>query len=286
LNSLRPVCTTVATASLLALALVGASGAAGQSGDTVVSQFTEDGPAVPLAPNTTVAYPDRRVLRSARIRIVRPQTGERLHFVEQLGITGTYDSGTGILTLRGRARVPDYQTALRSVWYEHSGDKPASRRTVVIRVVDARGRRSRPGRVRVRVTGVNDAPQLAPASGRFEYGAGGRPQAIAPGIAVLDPDSAISGATVQISSNFTAAEDELAFRSRRGITGTYDSGTGVLTLTGTASPADYQAALRSVTYANGSSSPSGTSRTVSFRVTDALGEPSGVTNFDITFPRG
>ena len=43
-------------------------------------------------------------------------------------------------------------------------------------------------------------------------------------------------------------EDVLGFTNQNGITGTYSNSTGVLTLAGSASVADYQNALASVTY--------------------------------------
>ena len=38
-----------------------------------------------------------------------------LAFTNQLGITGSYDSMSGVLTLSGSSSVANYQTALRSV---------------------------------------------------------------------------------------------------------------------------------------------------------------------------
>ena len=60
----------------------------------------------------------------------------------------------------------------------------------------------------------------------------------------------------------------LGFTNQNGITGSYNSGTGVLTLSGSSSVANYQAALRSVTYADSSDNPSGLTRTVSYQVDD------------------
>ena len=72
----------------------------------------------------------------------------------------------------------------------------------------------------------------------------------------------------QILYGFASAEDTLGFTNENGISGSYNATTGVLTLSGTATVAQYQAALRSVTYANSSDAPSAASRTVSFQVTD------------------
>src|SRR6185295_11222073 len=51
----------------------------------------------------------------------------------------------------------------------------------------------------------------------------------------------------------------------------YNSGSGVLTLSGSATLANYQAALQSVTYFNSSDNPNPATRTISFRVNDGSG---------------
>lgn len=84
----------------------------------------------------------------------------------------------------------------------------------------------------------------------------------------------LTGGSVAITGNFAGAEDVLGFVNQNNITGSYDPASGVLTLTGTSAVANYQAALRSVTYANLSDTPSGLTRTVTFSVNDG---PLGAT---------
>src|SRR5207253_11156920 len=70
-------------------------------------------------------------------------------------------------------------------------------------------------------------------------------------LTVSDVDSAnLTGATVTLSSGYHSAEDVLSFTDTATITGSWDSTTGVLTLSGTDTLAHYQAALRSVKYSN------------------------------------
>src|SRR5205085_6638077 len=92
------------------------------------------------------------------------------------------------------------------------------------------------------------------------------PTVIDAGLTLSDADSStLSGATVTISGGFVAG-DTLAFTNQSGITGSYDSATHVLSLTGIASVADYQAALRSVAFFSPSDDPtagSHFSRTIS-----------------------
>ena len=78
----------------------------------------------------------------------------------------------------------------------------------------------------------------------------------------------LAGATVAISANYASGQDILAFTNQNGITGSWNAGTGVLTLSGTASLAKYQAALRSVTYTDTSDYPTMLPRTVSFVADD------------------
>ena len=70
------------------------------------------------------------------------------------------------------------------------------------------------------------------------------------------------GATISITVGLASGEDRLLFTDQLGVTGSYDVGTGVLTLSGTSSVENYQTALRSVTYGNVSSNPDTTQRTV------------------------
>ena len=118
------------------------------------------------------------------------------------------------------------------------------------------------------INAVNDAPQVS-ATGTLSYIENQAASAINSALTVSDPDSALlNDATVSISGNFHAGEDVLGFSNQNGITGSYNAVTGVLTLSGTASVADYQTALRSVTYFNASEKPSGDTRTISFQVDD------------------
>ena len=121
--------------------------------------------------------------------------------------------------------------------------------------------------VGITVNPVNDAPVVDAHGGSLAYTENDAATAIDTALTISDVDSAtLHGATVQIASDhFHASEDVLGFADQNGITGDYNN--GVLTLTGTASVADYQTALRSVTYYNSSDNPSSDTRTVSSRST-------------------
>ena len=113
------------------------------------------------------------------------------------------------------------------------------------------------------------------------------PPAIDAVLTVADVDNAnLASATVSIASGFFAG-DALNFTNQNGITGSYNGATGVLTLTGTATVAQYQAALESVTFSSSSANPThfGTDsgRSISWVVNDGtLNSAAQTTTVNIT----
>src|SRR5262249_12886366 len=75
------------------------------------------------------------------------------------------------------------------------------------------------------------------------------------------PVTTLTGATVSIIAGFNGSQDVLRFTNQNGISGSYSATTGVLTLSGAASVANYQTALQSVAYFNSSNLPNGGSLT-------------------------
>lgn len=125
-----------------------------------------------------------------------------------------------------------------------------------------------PVQVQVTASSVNDAPVLTTSSA-LPYTENATAVAINNVLTLSDIDSPnLTGATVSITTNFANGQDVLGFTNQNGISGSYNASTGVLTLTGTSTVANYQAALRSVTYRNSSENPSTAVRTISFAVDD------------------
>ena len=96
------------------------------------------------------------------------------------------------------------------------------------------------------------------------------------GVTVADVDNAtLASATVQITGGLQSAQDVLLFTNNGttmgNIAGSYTAGTGVLALTSsgaTATLAQWQAALQSVSYDDTAASPNTANRTISFVVND------------------
>ena len=245
--------------------------------------FDGGGSPVTLDGTLTVSDPDGAGdLTGATVTISSGlQSGDALNFTNQNGITGSYDGTTGILTLTGTTTVANYQTALDSITYSFSptnadptGGAGDTSRTISWTVTDA----STSNGTSTTATSTLDVVHVAPtvtAGGTATFDGGGSPVTLDGTLTLSDPDSAgnLTGATVKISSGLLSG-DSLNFTTQNGISGSYDSATGLLTLTGTASVANYQTALDSVTYSfsptNGDPTNGGidTGRTVSWSVTD------------------
>jgi hypothetical protein len=186
-------------------------------------------------------------------------------------------AGTATVTLSGMTRSnAQMSTLIDGMTYSNSSDNPGSNNRVVTitGISDSGGSNNTaaPNRVStVTVIAVNDAPTLAPANNVSAYTEGGTAAVLSPSITISDPDSTtFQGATVTIS-DFRAG-DVLAVGTPGSFTASYDSNTGVLTLTGPGTLAQLQTALRSVTFSSTSDDPTfgGTdgTRQINFTVTD------------------
>gem|GEM_PF-3865804 len=245
------------------------------------ASFTEDGPSVAVDTGITVADQDSATLASGTIQITGAlQTAEDvLAFTNDgstmgnIAVSVAYNPATGLLTLSSAgntATLLQWQNALRAVTYNNTSQNPTTTaRTVSFQVKDPGNLSSNLATKGVTVTAVNDAPVLANSGGGLAYTENGAAAAINTAITVTDVDSAnIIGATVSITTNFQANKDVLSFANTVNIIGVYSGTTGVLTLTGTDTVANYQAALRNVKYSSTSEDPSTLARTVVFQVND------------------
>ena len=195
-------------------------------------------------------------------------SGEDFLDVPTIGaISGSFSGG--VLTLSGNDSVANYQAALRQVTFENTSFNPTDGVRTLTWTVDDGTDDSTAVTSQVDLGGVNDPPVIsAGVTTGFTEDAGA--VTIDTTIAISDPENDdMSAATVQFVSGFVAGNDVLGYAGS--LTSAYDSNTGVLTLTGTDSIANYEAALRSVTYDNLSDTPSTVDRYVSWQVADSSG---------------
>ncbi|MEY2581962.1 MAG: hypothetical protein QOE09_1811, partial [Ilumatobacteraceae bacterium] len=233
--------------------------------------YTENGTTA-LDGGVTASDADNANLSSATVTMTSGYlTGQdTLAFTNQNGITGTWTASNGVLALSGQATVANYQTALRSVTYTNNSDNPSTVSRTVTFVANDGVLDSNVASRSITVTAVNDRPVVTTTGTSMAY-AEKATTALDPGITVADVDSAnISSATVTMTTAYLNGQDTLAFVAQSGITATWTAATGVLALSGSSTVANYQAALRSVTYNNNSSNPTTTTRTVTFVVNDGV----------------
>ena len=243
--------------------------------ETTPLSYRAQDPAAQITSSLTISDDDDATVSGATASITAGFSSliDTLSFTNQNGITGSYNATTGVLTLSGNASIADYQAALRSVkFFTSDGSASPAARTVSFTVADSVGATSTGSAQRtINVSKANEPPVLANIeSSTLQYDAGTPAVPVTSTLTVSSPGTTtLVGATVAITGGLTPSEDALAFTDQNGITGSYNATTGVLSLAGTTSVANYQAALRSVTY----SDPNGTSpttgpRTVAFKVDD------------------
>ncbi|MBL8144441.1 MAG: tandem-95 repeat protein [Acidobacteria bacterium] len=106
------------------------------------------------------------------------------------------------------------------------------------------------GQVATGTVDVLAVPILRNTEGTRTFVEDGAPAVVFPDVTVLYGGATLSQAKVSIGAGFVAGQDQLQFANAGPITGAWNSTSGVLTLTGEATDAQYQAALRSITYRN------------------------------------
>ena len=126
----------------------------------------------------------------------------------------------------------------------------------------------------ISITALNNAPILAGTS-NLAYTEAQAATAINQVVTVNDFDNTtLASATVKLT-NYVNGQDVLGFvasaATMGNIAGSFSATTGLLTLTSagkTATLANFQAALRAVTYSNTSHNPTTTTRSVAYQVND------------------
>jgi len=234
--------------------------------------YTEKDPATLISPNFTVTDIDSPNLQGATVRITNNyQLGQDKLVFTTVGniITGTFDTTTGTLSLKGSDTVANYQLALQSVKYVNTSNNPSSlTRTISFSASDGLLTSNVVSR-NVTVVPIDDAPIIATnAAGALAYTPANGAVAIAPGLTVVDPDNDnLAGASVQITFNYQRGNDVLSFVNTAKITGSFNVATGILSLSGVDTVSNYRAALQAVKY-QFVGTPLASTKTISFSATD------------------
>jgi hypothetical protein len=245
--------------------------------------FDGGGAGVTLDSGVSVSDPSSATLASATATIGGFISGDTLTVGTTGGLGVSFSNGT--LTLTGSASLATYQTALDSVVYsfdpgngDPTGGGSHTGRTISWQVNDGVLSSTAADST---LDVVHVAPTIT-AGASVTYHQNGVPLSLDSGLSVTDPDSGgnLASATVSIGSGFLAG-DTLGFSNQNGIAGSYDAGTGVLTLSGTSSLTNYQSALESVTYSfTGDPTANGadTARTIDWTVNDGVDSSTASTS--------
>lgn len=237
------------------------------------TSYTEDNSPITLDVTLTIADDSNDDIIGATVSIISNLNGSEdvLSVTPQFGVTGSFSSSTGVLTLSGSASLANYETVLRSVTYQNTSQSPNEvQRDIQISVTDfdATNPSTQPI-IAVDVVAVNDLPVLASSASSVIFIENGTPIIVDNSITINDVDDTnIDAATVSITTNFSSSEDFLSFTDQNGVTGAYNTTTGVLSLSGSASLANYEFALQSITYQNSSDNPTVATRTITYEVND------------------
>ncbi|WP_201743836.1 hypothetical protein, partial [Roseiconus nitratireducens] len=254
-----------------------ADDSSGAVGSDFTTNFVEGGGAILIADgDASLADVDSANLASLTITITNLLNGAAESLTADTtgtSITSSYSSG--VLTLSGSDTVANYEQVLRTVRYDNASANPDSTDRIVEFAANDGFADSNTATATVSISAKNDAPTLdldsddSSGSAGSDFTAnfveGGGSVLIADGDAALaDLDSAnLASLTVTITNLLDGAAETLtADTTGTSITASYSS--GVLTLSGSDSVANYEQVLRTVRYDNASANPDSIDRIVEF----------------------
>ncbi|MDO9460477.1 MAG: hypothetical protein Q7N95_10235, partial [Alphaproteobacteria bacterium] len=203
----------------------------------------------------------------------------RLGFGSLAGITLISGGGSDDTAVTLRGNLSDLNAALGTLRFTATAGGPAR----IDLTIDDRGNSGSGGTLTksgvIAITVADgQLPQLTLSRSSLVYTENSGPVALDAGLTVSDADSAtLASARIWIGSGFAADQDSLQFSNdgstMGNITGSYSA--GVLTLSSvsaTAVLAEWQAALRAVSYSNSSESPSTTPRQITLTINDGVAD--------------
>jgi large repetitive protein len=240
----------------------------------VATTFTENSAPVLIASTAQIFAPSSQTIFRIEVEIGQNyQLGnDQLNFLATAGISGTFNVSTGKLTLLATdtilgAAIADFQTVLRSVSFVNNSDAPITlNRQINYQVFDG----SLTGTLQqtLAVIATNDAPVPSLLGTSNSYSEQSSTTQLFDLTVLTDIDSAnLTGLELRLSAGSRDPNDRLVFVDQNGIAGSFDNVTKILTLSGSASVATYQSALRSVQYFNAADNPLG-SKTFELRIND------------------
>jgi hypothetical protein len=245
--------------------------------------YTEDVD-LPLWPELTVTDADSQ-LASAEVKLINQPDGDAEKLLATTGDTGLIASyEAGVLHLTGTAAPEVYQQVLRTVVYRNilQDPNPVGDRRIQLSVTEHQGSETPPIEIVVQVFPVNDPPQLdldgigpgVDFAATYLINRGPVP-IVADSLQLTDvDDTKIYAAEIKVLNPGSKDGDVLRatdFEDDNISVVAYNIDTGILSLTGVDIVANYQRALRTLTYDNIHKEPDPRQRDIQFTLTDADG---------------
>ena len=268
--------------------------------DVTNTDFVEgNSPVIITAPNCEVKDADSTTLNfcSAVVTNILNPGNEFLAVASVGSLSGSYDSGTGVLTMGGPADLTQFTTLLRSLTYENRDNVPdvSARRLVTVVCQDDAGLDSPVAQSWVTVRESPDPPivDLSPggaSSPHFSavFTEGGSAVSISAATAtIVDPDSSdLSACVATLKNNLDGSAESLEVDTS-GLAISASFSADVLTMTGTsvgsvAPIEDFVTAIRRIVYDNTEVNPSTTPRNIDIVCSDESSQPSTPTTSTVT----
>ncbi len=261
--------------------VVDLDGAATVNFSYAADYLTYNGPVAIAATDATLIDTSNVYLASMTVTLVTPSDG--LLEVLAANTTGTpitssyaMNGMNAVLTLTGLGTVAQYEQVLRTVTYDNTANLPTIQSRLIKVVANDGTFDSSERTTTLKVIAVNGAPKVTTTAGSTPYVRGNLAGAVVDSALTLtDPGGAqFQNATVAITGGFVPGLDRLSYNGAGGIPSSFNSTTGILTLTGFTSIANYQTALRAIRFVTLSTAAVGP-RTISFSVRDVTAATNG-----------
>jgi hypothetical protein len=265
-------------------------------GADYLTTFTAGGAAVVIADTDTLITDSDigSTVASATITLTNRAANDVLTFngTPPSGITASaYNPTTGVLTLTGSASHAAYQTAIQQITFNNTSGTPSAETRVIDVVVSDGLATSNVAHAIVQITLDNVNPPVvdldendstAPGTTyRATFTENGAPPAISDTDTLLtDADSTeLVSATITLTNRQAGDLLSVSGTLPSGITASiYDPGTGILTLSGNASLADYQTALHAIGFSTAGDNPVTGTRAIEVVVNDGANNSEAATS--------
>jgi surface adhesion protein len=257
------------------------------SGNNSETTFTEGQAGVSIASQLTVTDVDSPTLQGAKVTLTNAQPSDTLLVGSpnaNITVTTANTNGQIVLTLSGAATPAEYEAVIKSITFQNGSEDPSiADRNITITVNDGQNDSVSVTSI-VHVVAVNDAPVVA-IDGNVSFTEGQSGVSLAGQVTLtdVDNDNLQSGKVTLVG---TQSGDSLTVGSPNSNITVAQSVVGgdiVLTLTGNATKAEYQAVIDSITFGNSSQNPTTQPREITVSVNDgALDSNVATTSVTVT----